>query len=364
MTTQRQATPDRLPPFSEEAERGVLGCLILNPKEGLGKAMEVIGTDGMEFYLPGHRTVWRGLLALDKAGMAIDSVTLYQWLSDAKELEAAGGMEGLMGLTTTVPGASFLESYLQIVGDKARLRRLIATCTAAVAEAFEATEDPAATTKVIERAQAAVLDGGLQTGEQAVVPMRALTQQFMEAVEFSVKHRNLGLIHGTIGSGFGYFDKKTCGFEPQTVTVISGRPSTGKTSWLCSMVLNVAVKQNIPVVFMSLEMSRKAIVERLACIYSRVNLKQLHQGMLTQQDFQRLSQALPTLARAPIWIDDGPGMTSDRLRTRTRQLVLQHEARLVVVDHLHEIRHPSARGDAGMEAREATEALRWIAKSL
>ncbi len=165
-------------------------------------------------------------------------------------------------------------------------------------------------------------------------------------------------------TGFSYFDKKTGGLEKKQVYMIGGRPSTGKTSWACSLIINLAVRQRVRVGFISIEMSSNIIAIRMLCAMARANFHQVNSGYTTERDLAKMTIAAGELSRAPMDIIDTPGMTPAQLRAAGRRLVARG-CQVIVIDHLHEVTVPSADGANAeqVQAAQAAEAARWIART-
>lgn len=357
-----QKPADRLPPHSLEMEAGVIGCCLVDPKSSIAAAMDKINPDGREFYDLTNRTVWMAIMALDRESKAVDVMLVAEYLRSQGKFDEVGGYAKLSTYVESTPSSASLPYYVDGVVEKYVLRRVLQTSTRAAAAVYEPLPR-GGLPELLENTQKQILEAAELPGTNPVEPIPELCKRFVDVIEAS-KHRNTGLVHGALPTGWGYFDKLTMGLQKSNVYLIGGRPSTGKTSLLCSLILNLAVERNIPVAFMSLEMSRMAIVERLFVAHTRVRHNNLHTGMASEREYARILEAMPKIAKAPLWIDDTPGLTPSQVRTRARRLVLQHQCQIVLVDHLHEINVPEAKGDEKIQATEAGKAIRALSKDL
>jgi replicative DNA helicase len=348
----------RLPPHSIEAEHGLLGCVLLGGRETLLEATEFIRHPD-DFYDLRHRAIWLAVLRMDERNEPINNlIAVQQTLRDSNELEGVGGLAYLSELLDAVP-ADF-DFYAVTVRDRARSRRMLRALIRGQAMIHEEQADIPLALDAIERA---VLDANDEPEGGVVIPMIERARLAIAAIDLAFEHRNKGLMSG-LQTHFSYLDKKTTGPHPGQLWLIGGRPSTGKTSLAVSMILNMAVKGQLKVGFLSLEMSGEEITMRMLCNLARANMKQIHSGMITERDKNALMDALPILAKAAIFIDDTPALTPQALRMRGRRLVSRYGCQILYIDHLHEVIDPAHRGDEQKDAKAAVIAAKWLAKVL
>lgn len=351
---------DRLPPHSVEAEQGVLGCVLLGGRDTFMEACETITRPEM-FYDLRHRGIWETFLAMDAANIPMnDLIAVQQRLKDNNQLEAIGGLAYLMELPDKVPSAANLTYYTAIVVEKFALRSRISLCTEFVGQAYE---HQGAVDTLLESFERDVLNLADSAEASLVVPMKDRVMTAISTIENAFEHRNHGLMSG-LQTHFSYLDKKTTGPHPGQLWLIGGRPSTGKTSLLVSMMLNMAIKGKLKIGFLSLEMSGEEITLRMLCNLARASMKQIHSGMISKRDKSAIVAAVPALAGAGIYIDDTPALTPQGLRMRGRRLVSRYGCDALFIDHLAEISDPVFRGDEMKDAKAAVSAARWLSKIL
>jgi replicative DNA helicase len=347
-----------LPPHSPEAERGVLGCVMLGGRETLAEALDVIRSPE-EFYELTHRRLWEEFLAMDDANVPIESNALISRLLLAKAMDEVGGLAYLCEHESQVPSAANIAYYTETVHLQWRLRRM----QAAIAQAAARIPNTAPGTEnaTLDDIEAKIIEANTEQDNAAMLSMATLVEAEIDRVETAFEHRNQGLESG-INTGFSYWHKKAGGLQPGNLYLIGGRPSTGKTSLAVSMILNVAVRRQLPVGFLSLEMTRSEITLRMLCNEGRASMKRVHSGMITEGDKRGLEKAVAPVAHAPIFIDDTPALTPAGLRQRGRRLVSRYGAKMLVIDHLHEIIDPAHRGDEQKDAKAAVTSAKWLAK--
>ncbi len=369
---------DRLPPHSIEAEQGVLACVLLSPQECLGQCIERFGRRSWEpdlksdrldpdsdpcaiFYDLRHREIYRILLEMYEAKAGIDLITLQQRLKDRGQLEAVGGLEYLASLPDKVPSAANLEYYADIVWDKYFLRRIIRTCNEVVGQVYDFEGEVDA---LVDRVETQILriSEDKEAGKAGPVTVKELVHQAIERIE--EYHSNQGLLTG-LATGFTDLDKMTTGLHGGEMIVIAARPSMGKTSLAMNIAEHVALDQRLPVAVFSLEMSAPALVLRMLCSRSKVNLRRIREGFFHERDFPKLTGAAGKLAGAPLFIDDSAGLSILQLRAKARRLWQQHGIKLFVIDYLQLLHSTSRRADnRQQEIADISSGVKGLAKEL
>jgi replicative DNA helicase len=348
----------RAPPHSVEAEQGVLGSMLISPRETIAECVERINEE--YFYIPAHQTIYSVLVELWNAGQAIDLITFTQVLRDRNLLDTVGGASFVTSLFTFVPTAANVNYYLEIVRDKYILRRIIATSTESVRRAFEEQDEVSNLLDEVEQ-------GIFAVGEDRFKgQMLSMKDQVMEAIESIEKlYERKGGITG-ISTGFVEFDRMTSGLHPAEMIVIAARPSMGKTALAMNIAEHVAINEKLPVGVFSLEMSSQQLVQRLLCSRARVNLQKVRDGFLAERDFPSLTAAASKLAEAKIFIDDSASLSILELRAKARRLKAQQDVKLIIVDYLQLLRSTSRRAQDNrqLEISEISAGLKGLAKEL
>jgi replicative DNA helicase len=348
----------RTPPHSIEAEQGVLGSMLISPRDAIAECVEKITEQ--YFYVPAHQTIYSALVDLWNAGQAIDLITFTQALRDRNLLEPVGGAALVTRLFTFVPTAANIGYYLEIVRDKYILRQIITAATESVRRAYEEQDE---VNNLLDEVEQRIFAVGEDRFKGQMLSMK---DQVMEAIESIEKlYERKGGITG-ISTGFIEFDRMTSGMHPAEMIVIAARPSMGKTALAMNIAEHVAIQERLPVGIFSLEMSAQQLVQRLLCSRARVNLQKVRDGFLGERDFPSLTAAASKLAEAKIYIDDSPSLAILELRAKARRLKAQQDVQLIIVDYLQLLRSPSRRGQDNrqLEISEISAGLKALAKEL
>lgn len=348
----------RTPPHSTEAEQGVLGSMLISPRDTIAECVEKINEE--YFYVPAHETIYKVLVDLWNAGGAIDLITFTQVLRDRNLLEGVGGAAFITSLFTFVPTAANVGYYLDIVRDKYILRSIIAAATESVRRAYEEQDEVG---NLLDEVEQKIFAVGEDRFKGQILSMK---DQVMEAIESIEKlYERKGGITG-ISTGFVEFDRMTSGMHPSEMIVIAARPSMGKTALAINIAEHVAINEQHPVGVFSLEMSSQQLVQRLLCSRARVNLQRVRDGFLGERDFPSLTAAASKLAEAKIFIDDSPSLTILELRAKARRLKAQQDVQLIIIDYLQLLRSTSRRAQDNrqLEISEISAGLKALAKEL
>jgi replicative DNA helicase len=348
----------RTPPHSEEAEQGVLGSMLISPRETIAECVEKINEE--YFYVPAHRTIYNVLVDLWNAGQAIDLITFTQVLRDRHLLENVGGAAFVTSLFTFVPTAANVQYYLEIVRDKYILREIISAATESVRRAYEEQDE---VNNLLDEVEQKIFAVGEDRFKGQMLSMK---DQVMEAIESIEKlYERKGGITG-LSTGFIEFDRMTSGLHASEMIVIAARPSMGKTALATNIAEHVAINEKLPVGVFSLEMSSQQLVQRLLCSRARVNLQRVRDGFLGERDFPSLTAAASKLAEAKIFIDDSASLSILELRAKARRLKAQQDVQLIIVDYLQLLRSTSRRAQDNrqLEISEISAGLKGLAKEL
>src|SRR6267142_7228335 len=262
----------RSPPHSVEAEQGVLGSMLISPRDTIAECVEKINEE--YFYVPAHQTIYTVLVELWNAGQAIDLITFTQVLRDRNLLESLGGAAFVTSLFTFVPTAANVQYYLDIVRDKYILREIISAATESVRRAYEEQDE---VDSLLDEVEQRIFDVGEDRFKGQMLSMKDHAMQAIETIEKLYERK--GSITG-ISTGFVEFDRMTSGLHPSEMVVIAARPSMGKTALAMNIAEFVAISEKLPVGVFSLEMSSQQLVQRMLCSRARVNLQRVRDGFL------------------------------------------------------------------------------------
>ena len=350
---------DRLPPHSIEAEQGVMGCVLLSPNENLGLCIEKLKSGAEVFYDLRHQHLYEVLLEMYDKKEAIDLLTVSQNLKDRNQLESVGGLAYLATLPDMVPSAANLAYYLEIVREKAILRKLIQACTSVISEVYEHEGEVEGLLDEVERNILRISEERVESSTRSI---KELVHKAINTIEEF--HQRQGMLTG-VSTGFADLDKLTSGLHGGEMIVIAARPSMGKTSLAMNIVEAAVMDQRLPVGVFSLEMTAESLVLRMLCSRARVNLRDIREGFLAERDFPKLTGAAGKMAGAPLFIDDSPGLSILQLRARARRMSQQHGIKLFVIDYLQLLHSTSRRAEnRQQEIADISNGIKALAKEL
>lgn len=351
----------RIPPHHLEAERSVLGAILLD-NDSISKILET-GLEPRDFYRENHQLIFEAAITLSERGEPVDLITLTRMLRDRNVYEQIGGAATLTGLFEDTFAVGNVVYYGKIVREKAVLRRVIQTAAEIAAEAFEGIEDTDAFLDDAERRMLSVADKKLN---KSFSSMQEILVANMHAIEELAQRKSdvIGL-----ATGFHDYDRLTSGLRGGQLIVLAARPGMGKTSFFLSAVQNVSQAGKSVVAVFSLEMSKEELGFRFLSGLTRIDSKRLKIGRLADREWPRLAQAADQLAKSKVFIDDSGDLTVIDIRARCRRL-LSTEKRLdlIVVDYLQLMKgtRGSQKGDASREREisEISRNLKGLAKEL
>ena len=349
------AAPERTLPHNLEAEKSVLGAVLLN-NEAFNHAAELI--DSGDFFRTAHARIFNKMVALSERGDAIDLVTLKEELQKAGELEDIGGPAYITALVDGVPRSANVEYYARIVKEKSTLRSLIHSANKILVEAYEAEQEPDVLLDEAERQIFSIAEGRVRQG---FVPLKDLVQSSFEKIEKLQQQK--GAITG-VPSGFVDLDEMTTGFQPGDLVIVAARPSMGKTSLVLNMAQHVTTHTGMTVGFFSLEMSKEQLFMRMLTSEARIDAHRFRTGFLNEKDYGSLSHAMGVLAAAPLYIDDTASIGVLEMRAKSRRLKAEHGLDMLIVDYLQLMQ-----GRGRFESRQAevsaiSRSLKGLAKEL
>ncbi len=315
-------------PNSPEAERSVIGCLLLD-KDSILKIADLL--EPTDFYYDQHRLIYQAVISLFGKSQPIDLVTVATKLQSQGQLENIGGPEFLAELQNEVPVATHVFQYAQIVKHRSTLRRLISTGQEITALGYESEKN---IEELLESAEQRVFAISQQFLKDRFVPIKDLLMKKYEIIcevnenpELATKNK--------ISTGFRDLDNKlNAGFNPSDLIIVAARPSMGKTALALRMAQYASINQGKHVGIVSLEMSKEQIVERMLCAELEVDSWKLNKGKLDDTDFERMGGVLDKLSNAPMFVDDTMGSSIAELRAKARRLQMEHGLDILLVDYL------------------------------
>ncbi len=357
---QGTSTPAGIPlqPHSLEAEKTVLGALLLDP-DAIIKVSDLLSPE--DFYDPVYRIIFAAIMGLYQKHSPIDFVTVSDALQGSDKLTALGGSAFLADLAAQVPTAAHIYQYGQIVKTKSLHRRIIGAGQQISAFGYE---EGRQTAELLEEVEKTVFGITSNYIKEKFVHIRDILSARYE--KFAELHENGDDIVKGISTGFKSLDFKLSGFQPSDLFIIAGRPSMGKTALMLNLAQNVAIKGGKSVGIFSLEMSKEQMVDRLFASMLGVDSWKLQRGKLDEADFQRLGPIMDELNKANLFIDDSVGSSIPELRAKARRLQMEHGLDLLMVDYLQLMStgNQSYAGNRVQEISEISRSLKQLGREL
>jgi len=346
----------KVPPHSLEAERSILGALLLDNRMFDEVASIVIEDD---FYLPTHREIFQAIAELYNKDKPCDILTLTDYLKGLSRLEAAGGETYLYEVVNATPSTSNVKAYAQIVKERSILRKVLTAAVDITSMAYN--PDGRDSRDLLNEVEQKIFN--ISDQRDAGNGMSKVADVLTIATEKIDKLFHQGDTITGIPTGFDDLDKMTAGLQPGDLVIIAGRPSMGKTTLVMNMAENAAISAKKPVVVFSLEMSSESLVMRMLSSLGRINQNKIRTGKLSEDDWPRLTSAVSMLADAPIYIDETPALSPAEMRSKIRRIIRQEgEIGLIVVDYLQLMQVPTIKDNRTLEISEISRSLKMIAK--
>lgn len=346
---------DRIPPQALEAERAVLGGVLLEP-EAATKAVEIVSPEA--FYRPAHGMIFRAMIALFMRREPIDVMTLSEELRKSGVLDEIGGIAALTDLVDSVPTAANIDHYAKIVLDKYILRQLIRASGEISGECYRSSE-PSDT--VLDRAEQKIFKISEYRVSQGFIHIKDILKERFE--EIQRVHETRKSVTG-LPSGFIDLDKYTAGFHPGDLVIIAGRPSMGKTSFALNISQHVGLAERKPVAFFSLEMSKELLVQRMLCSEAQVDAQKVRRGFTSAKDIERLTNAAGLLSESSVFIDDTPAVSTLDMRARARRLKAEYDISILFIDYMQLARSSERFENRQQEISSISRAMKALAKEL
>ena len=347
---------DRIPPQDLEAERSVLGSMLLL-NDSIDDVAEVLQAE--HFYSDAHQRMYSAIMALYDAGnRGIDAVTVGNELARTNELEQVGGPAYLLEVLEAVPHAAHAKYYADIVRELAIKRELILASTEILKNCYDSVEE---TDKVLESAEQSIFSILEQRENTEKMVFRDILMDTFDRM--NERWAKGGGISG-LQTGFSALDEQTNGFQPAELIILAARPSMGKTAFVCNIAESIARESKTGVVLFSLEQSRLELAERFLCIRSGVNGHGLRSGDLSDEDRDKILQASSELSDIPLFIDDHPGRTVSQIGAICRRLKRRHGLGLIIIDYLQLIEPEDKRAPREQQIALITRRLKALSKEI
>lgn len=349
------ASPSKVFPHNLEAERAVLGAILIE-NDALIRVLEHVQAD--DFYREAHRLLFTHMVQLNQISRPVDSVTLAESLRSAGVLELVGGMIGIASLTDAVPVTTNIAAYAQIIREKAVMRRLL-EAVGQISDQVYATETEFQ--ELLNFAETTIFKVTEVRGGKAFAHISTVLEATFAQIEkrYAQKESITG-----IPTGLNGLDRMLAGLQKSDLLILAARPAMGKTAFALNLAQHAAIRNGVCTAVFSLEMSKEQLVMRMLTSEGKVDASKVKTGQLEDDDWQMLIKAAEKMYDAPIYIDDTPGLSINELRSKVRRLKQEKGLGLLVVDYLQLMTGSSKTASREQEISEISRGLKGIAKEL
>jgi replicative DNA helicase len=345
---------DRLPPQNLEAERAVIGSLLIDPQL-CDEVVLALRAD--DFYADANRKIFEHIVGLHSEGGRVDMTLLMERLRTKGDFEAVGGAAYLYEVAQSVPVAAHAMYYAAIVRDKATLRELIHASTDILRDAWDPTIEPR---KVLDHAEEKIFAVHDRRSSDHVANIHdVLVEAFV--------HIDERLAHGAatgVPTGFKDLDAMSGGLHGSELVILAARPSMGKTAFATNIAEHVAISARVATLFVSLEMARLELAQRMLCSQGRIDANKFRNAMISAEDRKKLVEASAKLSEAPLYIDDTPSRTMTEIAACARRLKRKANLGLIVIDYLQLIEPDNASDPRQEQVAKIARRLKGLAREL
>ena len=351
-----EALIKRILPHSDEAERAVIGSMLMDA-DAIVTASEMITSD--DFYQRQYGILFDVMTELYGEDKPVDLVTLQERLKNKDVPPELTSVEFISGILNDVPTSANIKHYAETVAEKALLRRMI-RANEEIANTCYLGKEPVE--QILEETEKKIFDLLQKKSSDDFVPIRDVVLSVIDKIELAAKHK--GTVTG-LATGFYDLDYKTSGFQPSDLILVAARPSMGKTAFVLNLAQYIAVKNKVPTAIFSLEMSKDQLVNRLLSMESKVDSQLIRTGNLSANDWEKLIESAGDISKAPLIIDDTPGISISELRSKCRKFKLENDLGLVIIDYLQLMSGGSKRTDSRQqEISEISRSLKALAREI
>lgn len=342
-------------PFSLDAERAVLGALLLNDNQ-LEIVMETI--QPKDFYTSSHRLIFEAMCSLAYRKQRLDIITLQDELEKTGQLTAIGGVVFLLSLQEDIPAVGLIEQHAKIIKEKAVLRDLINSASHIITSCYA--QNDKGIEGVLDDAEKTIFQISQKRAEQSFVQLNIWLKKTFQHLS-SIQGHEKGITG--IPSGYKKLDEMTSGFQKSDFVVLAARPSMGKTALALSIARNAAVS-NLCVGFFSLEMSAEQLTVRLLSSETGIPHQKIRNAQISSEEWVELTHVAAQFGEMKMFIDDTPMQTIMDVRAKARKLKMEHQLNFLVIDYLQLLHGARAYENRHQEVSDISRSLKSLAKEL
>jgi replicative DNA helicase len=342
-------------PAHSEAERAVLGALLLND-EYISTVTEIIVPD--DFYSPAHKMIYQAIVDVAQKHKRVDIVTLQDELTKKNQLDAIGGIVYLLTLQEDIPSVGLIVQHATIIKEKSVLRQLISSAATIITNCY--TQDQDSIDAVLDDAEKVIFNISNKRSTNSFIQLDIWLKKTFQNLS-DIKSHTKGITG--VPSGFQQLDQMTSGFQNSDFIVLAARPAMGKTALSLCMALNAA-RNGFSTGIFSLEMSAEQLTLRLLSAESGIGHHNIRNATISSDEWIDLTNVAAQLAEMKVFIDDTPMLNIMDLRAKARKLKVEHGLQFLVIDYLQLLHSTKKHENRHQEVSEISRSLKALAKEL
>ena len=346
----------RVMPHSLEAERSVLGSMLIDP-DAVEIAAEIISEE--DFYARQNGILFQTMLEMERKGTAIDPVTLQTRLREKNLPPELYADEMIRELIAMVPSSANIKSYANIVAEKSLLRSMIRANEEIAGNCYAENE---AMEVLLDKAEKRIFEISQRRTASNFVPIDQIVINAMNKIELASRIK--GSVTG-LSTGFTDLDNRTAGLQPADFILIAARPSMGKTALVLNIAEHLTMREERCIAIFSLEMSKEQLVNRMFAMQSHVDAQKIRIGDLSETEWAEVIESAEKIGESRLIIDDTPAITVPELRSKCRKYKLEFGLEMVIIDYLQLMSGSGRRGDSRQqEISDISRSLKALAREL
>ena len=343
------------PLHSRQAEEAVLGAVLID-SEAYFTVSQFLKAD--DFYIVRNRWIWEAFNRLHEKRSPIDYLTVTQDLEQQGQMDEIGGQSYLLTLINQTPSSLNVDAYAHLVEEHSLRRRMLAAANELAQLAYDQKQT---IDTVLDEAEKKIFSISEKRVRHDLEPISQVLSEVYDRID-QLSQRNEEIMG--VPTGLIDLDKLLGGLQKSDLLIIAGRPGSGKTGFMLSVMKNAAQRYKKHVAMFSLEMSNEQLVQRLIAQETGIDTQRLRTGKLTEEEWPLFTHAIEVLADTHIYLDDTPAITPMQLRTKCRRLHMEYELDLVIVDYLQLMSGDTRNDNRVQEVSYISRNLKVLAREL
>jgi len=313
-------------PHNAEAEEAVIACCLLDDSPAnYNSVTELVSAD--DFYIHRNQCIFGALGKLADASLPVDEIHLSEQLTRDDNLDAVGGVTSIYSIMDRVETSMQMHHYAKIVKEKSNLRKMNRAYRVAT-ESIITQSDSAENIKHTVDSEVNRIHFTQEKPNDLSSTAEEIKDEFrrMLAGEF---------VTDALPTHIGKLDQQlgNRGIAPGEVITLAAPTSCGKSALALNIALKSVTHNNAPCAVFSLEMPQKQLFKRMAQTLAGVNIKQISDGVISDENMKKVDEAIDQLHSVPLYTSHNVKSAED-LASQLRKLVDKQGVKLAVIDYL------------------------------